>query len=197
MDAFETYKQYCALKSHFYTKHYDYFKYNGRVRASKISFEKRPDKYFFYKLSKHKNVLDFLVANFVYSGDKWVGDLIGKEEPEKRYRQYLKIKESLTYIFKEEINSLDNDLNSLLIVTDGQHPPLLRKYLRQELSIETLIILNDVLGFFKHWNKKIIDVVLWPDVFLKCKKYKSFFTYDKQKMKAVMLEKWQGISYNK
>jgi hypothetical protein len=194
MDAFEAYKQYCALKNHFTSKSYDYFKYNGRTRASYKAFEKRADKYFFHKLSRRKDVVDYLVANFVYAGDKWVGDLVNNEDADKKYRSLLKVRESLTYIFKEDINKLDDDLNSNFIVKDGQHPPLLKKYLRNEINIETLIILNDIVKFFGHWNRNLVDPVTWPSVYLKCKKYRPFFNYDKFKMRQIMLEKWAKIS---
>ena len=53
MSPFEAYKLYTAIKNHFTTESYDYFKYNGKVRASEHTFETRKDKYMFYKLSKH------------------------------------------------------------------------------------------------------------------------------------------------
>jgi len=194
MDAFEAYKQYCALKNHFTSKSYDYIKYNGRTRASKQSFEKRADRYFFHKLSKRKDVVDYLVANFVYAGDKWVGDLVNNEEGDKKYRQLLKVRESLTYLFRQDIDKLGNDLNGNFIVVNGQHPVALVKYLRGEINIETLIILNDICKFFGHWNKNIVDPVVWPSVYLKCKKYKPFFNFDKFKMKEIMLERWNKSS---
>ena len=48
-EGFDAYKTYLALKRHF-TSDYDYFKYNGKVRAGVESFLKRNDKFFFRKL---------------------------------------------------------------------------------------------------------------------------------------------------
>ena len=39
MTGFEVYKTYLALKQHFTKQEYDYFKYNGKVRANENSFE--------------------------------------------------------------------------------------------------------------------------------------------------------------
>ena len=50
-EGFDAYKVYLALKQHF-TSNYDYFKYNGKVRAGEESFLKRNDRFFFRKLSK-------------------------------------------------------------------------------------------------------------------------------------------------
>lgn len=49
MAPFEVYVNYLALKSHFSSPKYDYFKYNKKVRASLTSFNKRKDRYFFEK----------------------------------------------------------------------------------------------------------------------------------------------------
>lgn len=190
MDAFEAYKIYIALKSHFSSKTYDYFKYNGRTRASKTTFEKRADKYFFHKLSKRKDVVDFLVANFVYNGDNWVGDLVQNTESEKCYRELLKVRESLSYIFTNDLDKLDSVFDNNVLVVDGQHPKLLKLFLRNDIHIETLIILNDLLSFMKYWNRNIKESVVWPQVFLKCKKYKQFFEYDRDKMRQIVLDKF-------
>jgi len=190
MDAFEAYKIYIALKSHFSSKTYDYFKYNGRTRASKTTFEKRADKYFFHKLSKRKDIVDFLVSNFVYNGDNWVGDLVQNSESEKCYRKLLKVRESLSYIVDNELDKLDTDFDNNFKVIDGQHPKALKLYLQNEISIETLIILDELVGCFKVWNRRIQETVLWPQIYLKCKKYRQFFEYDKNKMRQIVLDKF-------
>ena len=41
MTAFESYKMYVALKLHFTTDSYDYFKFNGKTRVSETNFEKK------------------------------------------------------------------------------------------------------------------------------------------------------------
>jgi len=192
MDAFEAYKVYIALKSHFTTKYYDYFKYNGRTRASRSTFEKRADKYYFHKLSKRKDIVDFLVSNFVYNGDDWVGNLVQNNESEKCYRTLLRTRESLSYIFSEDLDKLKEDFDSNFTVEDGQHPYLLKLYLRKDICIETLIILDDLVGCFKKWNKKIDENVLWPQLYLKCRKYKQFFEYDRSKLKQVVLNKFSN-----
>ena len=64
---FDVFKIYLAIKNHF-TTDYDYIKYGGKVTAKLDSFTKRPDRYFFHKLSKRFNkddVLDYFVANFL------------------------------------------------------------------------------------------------------------------------------------
>jgi hypothetical protein len=49
-----------------------------------------------------------------------------------------------------------------------------------------VIILNDIFGFFGHWNKKIEDTVLWPSIHKKLLKYKPFFHYDVFKCRKIV-----------
>ena len=187
MDAFEAYKVYVALKNHFNSKTYDYFKYNGRTRASKTTFDRRSDKYFFHKLSKHNDCVNYLASNFL-EGDCWVGDLVNEQTAEKTYRQWRKRIESLSYIFRNDLEKLEDDFNSNFTVTDGQHPILLKMFLRREISPETILILNDLVGFFKAWNRQIEDKVIWPNEYIKLKKYRPFFTINLNHYRNIVLD---------
>ena len=79
VDPYEVYIKYLALKSHFSDLNYDYFKYNGKVKAWRSTFDTRKDKYFFYKLSKKKDPIEYLVANFIGSNDFYIGNIRADE----------------------------------------------------------------------------------------------------------------------
>jgi len=192
MEALEAYKVYVALKNHFTSKTYDYFKYNGRTKVGARSFEKRTDKYFFHKLAKRKDVVDYLVANFVYDDNvnAWIGNLLNNEHADKCYSQLVKTRESLSYVFTNDIDRLEPEFDQNFQVVDGQHPHLLKLYLRHEITIETLIILDDLVGYMRKWNKRIDEGIIWPQVYQKCKKFRPFFQYDRDKMKQIVLDKF-------
>lgn len=191
MEAFEAYKTYVAIKNHFSSKTYDFFKYGGRTKASRATFEKRSDKYFFHKLSRRKEVVNYLVANFAYNdSSSWVGDFVNNEQSDRYYLRMVKIRESLSYTFSQDLDKLEDCFDNNFQVIEGQHPIILRKYLQNEINIETLIILDDMVSFMKKWNRRIQDPVVWPQVYLKCKKYKPFFEYDKEKLKKVVLDRF-------
>ena len=191
MEAFQAFKTYVAIKNHFSSKTYDFFKYEGRTRASKATFEKRNDKYFFHKLSKRRDVVDYLVANFLYNDSPaWIGDFINNEQSDRQYLKLVKVRESLTYTFSQDLDKLEADFDTNFQVIEGQHPLVLRLFLQQEINIETMIILDDLVGFMKKWNRRITDPVVWPKVYFKCKKYRPFFSYDKDKMRSIVLQKF-------
>ena len=50
-DGFSVFKTYLAIKLHFSSDTYDYFKYEGKVNCKLETFTKRNDRYFFHKLS--------------------------------------------------------------------------------------------------------------------------------------------------
>ena len=110
MTPFEAYKLYIAIKQHFSSPSYDFFKYNGKVRVSADNFETRKDKYMFYKLSKRDDAMEYLVAILSQHPNVWVGEMF-EPKYEQLYKDYLKKKESLTYTFKNDIDNLLDDFD--------------------------------------------------------------------------------------
>jgi hypothetical protein len=190
MTAYEAYQTFLAIKQHF-TSSYDYFKYGGKVKANQSSFEQRRDKFYFQKLSRHRDLRGFLVANFALRDIKWVGELI-TDEAESVYREWQKRNESLTYIVTEELSLLEDDFISFFKVKEGQHPKLLSLFKQNKISAETLCILNNLLSFFELWDKKIEDPVIWPTIRDRLLNYQPFVQYDKSKLKKVVKQLMDG-----
>ncbi len=189
---FETYQTYLSMKSHFTNRKYDFFKYGGKSRATMASFNKRKDKYFFEKTSRKysdEEVLNFLLANFVHTDNPqnlWIGEIINSGE--RNYAEWMRRKQSLTYLFKEQTEKLisEKNLGEVFDCSKG-HPPLLKKYLGGEISLETLIILEKVFSFRKNFDKKLIDPV-WESVSLKIKKYTPFLNINVFHYKKILRE---------
>lgn len=191
MNSYETYQYYLALKFHF-TSDYDYFKYQGKVKASVNAFEKRKDKYFFYKLSKKKEPDVHILSNFVYGNPKaWIGDITKGDD---YYMAFKNMQESLTYNFKQDVGELKDDFKENFIVKDGQHPHLLHLYVRKKVRLESLMILDEITGCLDKWNVKIQDTSIWSDVYKKTSKYKGFFDlyfpHEVCKMKEILKNKY-------
>jgi len=183
MKPVECYKTYQALKLHFGTDRYDFFKYNGKTNCSLDSFEKRNDKYFFHRLCKiydDEQIVQFFVANFVNSTSSWIGDMVS-EKGREVYSKHRKIQESLKYSFREDASKIKQYMemnrktfDDLFIVEDDQYPIILKMALQSEILLETFIILNKILGFVGRWTE-ISDTVIWPIYKRKALKYSAFF----------------------
>ena len=189
---FDAYKQYLSLKNHFTKEKYDYHKYCGKSRATVQSFYKRKDRFWFEKLARNKDdreVVEFFVSNFITCTDPsklWIGEMM--REGESRYTAWKRRNQSLTYVFKEEIEKLfDDDFESMLIVDGATHPQMLKEYLRDNVSTETMVILNKILGYQTQWDKKLSDPV-WETVSLRIKKYTPFLNIDVFRYKKILKE---------
>lgn len=191
---FSSFALYNALKLHFSSDSYDFFKYHGKTNVSKTSFSTRKDKYSFYKLSRRYSIEElksFYVANFLAKEVAWVGEIAGPEG-EENYKKWQRRNQSLTYNFENDIIKLLDEVETadeLLIVKPGKYPILLEAAMSETIAIETLIILNDIMNFFPMWKKKIDDDIVWPIFKRKCEKYSPFVVYDKKKFKGILLEK--------
>ena len=189
---YAAFAMYNSLKLHFTSTSYDYFKYHGKTNVSAVTFLKRKDKYSFYKLSRKYGVeelRDFYVANFL-EGDKWVGDMT--KDGEEVYKKWQKTQQSLTYTFENDIIYLLSNGGSpdeMLEVKPNSYPILMKMVQLKQVSLETLVILNDIMNFFPMWDKKIDDDIIWPDFKMKCVKYTPFLHYDKKKFKEILIEK--------
>ena len=61
---------------------------------------------------------------------------------------------------------------------DGtRHPQILKEYLRENISIETMVILDKILGFRQEFDEKLQDPV-WQTVSMRIKKYSPFLNID-------------------
>jgi hypothetical protein len=188
---YQTYCLYLAIKSHFTQKKYDFFKYQGAVRATPESFEKRRDKYQFGRLSKKYDdteMQDFLVSNLI-KGKKWVGELL-EDSAHDTYIQYLKRKQAFTYHFTNELTALlstVDDPRDLFICTSSTYPKIINEYLAGTISLETLSVLNTFICFFDKFDKRMDkDDIIWSSVRLVTIKLHSFLEYDKKRIKDVL-----------
>jgi len=192
MMPFDAYKCYLAMKNHFTKDKYDYLKYHGKVRATHQAFYKRKDRFWFEKFARQKNdkeIEEFFVSNFIYSSNPetmWIGEMI--KEGEGRYTEWKKKVQSLSYIFKEESESLfmNNKVDDVFDCSKG-HPIVLKKFLGGSLSIESMVIYDRILGYGKNFDKKLKDPV-WETVSRRVKKYSPFLNIDVFRYKKILKE---------
>ena len=189
---FETYQTYLSMKSHFTNKRYDFFKYGGKSKATMTSFNKRKDKYWFEKTSRKysdQEITDFLLSNFVNTDtpqNLWIGEIINSGE--RKYADWMRRQQSLTYLFKEQSKKLllEKKLEEVFNCSKG-HPPILKKYLGGDISLETLVIFEKIFSFGKKFNRKLKDPV-WETVNMKMKKYIPFLNINVFQYKKILRE---------
>jgi len=196
---YDAYSYYMAIKLHFERDSYDALKYNFKSSATQKSFMVRKDKYHFAKISKKfvdsKELVAYYVSNFV-RGSKWVGDML--EHGDENYNAWKRYSESMTYRFTSDIDVLvdyiegkELKFDDLFLTTEdgGSHPPIIRLLLQEDVSLETVVLLDKMLGFTKRFDKTISETLVWPDLSMRIRKYKPFVNADLTALKKIVLQK--------
>ena len=201
MHGVEVYRTYLAMKLHFSSPKFDFFQYDGKVNAKEETYQKRNDFYFFETIARKYNdqeIKEFMLASFVEAKDPtkvWIGDI--KRSGKDLWLVWAKRQQSLSYTVSEDLDRLGdflsqrgNTFNDLFDTHEG-HPPLLKSFVRGDIVLETLIILDMILGFIKVWDKKLKDP-LWEQLSFKIKNYKSFLSINTNKYRILLRQVFCG-----
>ncbi len=186
MEPIDVYLMYCAMKAHFSKNDYDFFTYKGKSRVPRNSFYKRKDRGFFVKLSRkysEEDLKNYLVANFVIDRRGYIANF-----NDKNYEQWKEKRSNFYNIFTKEIRPLVKNFNPLFEVKNSEHPILLKEYLGKRVSLETLIILDDLVNFSKTWNNHMAEDYIWFDLKKLMNNYKRFLTIDKNQYRIQLLK---------
>lgn len=186
LSAFDTYCLYLALKNHFSRESYDFFKYNGKTNANKESFMSRRDRFYFQKVSRLYNdeeMQDVFVSNFL-KDKTWIGDMVDSEA-QNSLLDYRKRHQSLSYVFSNELDILfsKETPEKVFKSTRNSFAPILTYIIREDVSMETAVILDRYIGFSKNFDN------LFEKHRMKIQKYTPFVKFDKNKMKVILKEK--------
>ena len=123
-----------------------------------------------------------MLASFVSAEDaSKVHISLIKRSGKDCWLDWQKRQSGLRYTFKQDLDAVVELLETKaysfnnLFETLGQHPPVLKLYINKRISIESLIIMDMILGFGKNWDKDLKDP-LWEQISFKIKKYKPFLS---------------------
>lgn len=193
-DGYQAYTIYLSIRSHF-TSDYDYFKYGGKVRASKDAYIKRRDKFFFAKLQRKYNseeLIQLFVACFITDDKSWSGSLVS-EASERTYTDWKKRVQSLSYVFEQDCHALQqylekNNLTFNDLFSTSEIPPLLLTlHLQKRVSLETLAIMDSILNFGRRWTKELgNDDFIWSHLKFTVTKYSPFLHVDTEHYKKIL-----------
>ena len=187
MQAVDVYLMYCALKAHFQGD-YDYQKFGGKTKTKRESYYKRKDRFFFAKTAvkyEDTEVLNYFVSNFIHDRSGYIANFT-----DKNYETWMNKRAMFYEIFSQEMQPFVKNFEPLFECESGQHPTLLKEYMGKRISLETMIVLDDLVEFSKRWDKELVwDDFVWPDVKKLMNNYKGFLTIntDKYRMKLLKL----------
>lgn len=190
---FLTFQIFMALRAHFTKESYDFFKYSSHISLTKEYFLSRNDSYYFVKLADRYSLVevrDYFIANLLIDTNLWIGDIYNSDGGDN-YFKWLKTQQSLTYTFENDIIHLIDSVdtpNQLLKVEQGRFPILLTETMGGRISLETMVILESLMKFFSMWERSIDDDIIWPQYYMKCKRYLPFLKFDNVKYKQILIK---------
>jgi len=170
-EGYETYVLYLALQRHFSTD-YDFFQYNGKVRASSEAYKKRSDVFSFEKLAKIialKDRTDFFVAHFLENPKEWI-----KNMSKDKLVEYKARFKNLPKRFKEDIEFIKTTGPSEVMQIDGDIPKIHKYVMNGDILLETIILIDTFFPFIEKHRKEVSIPFIWPDHIRKIDKYKPF-----------------------
>lgn len=193
MTPIECYQTYLAFKNHFSKESFDYFRYNGKTKATPESFYKRKDRYFFEKMSRQKSndeIKNYFLANFVECDNSqkiWIREIINCGD--QYYDTWSKRTQSLKYNFKQELSTLfsEFDFKKVFECKLGNHPILLKQHMINNVSIETMVILDSIFNYVSKFDANLLDPV-WEIYSMRIRKYKPFINIDVRSYKQILKE---------
>lgn len=174
-----------AIKLHFNSDGYDFFKYQGKLKnPPKLS--KRKDQHFFIWLAKKDDPAGLIIANVADDPHVWVGNLL-HEKAKETYLAWRKRQDTMTYTFQNEFKKLAYNFPDAFSCKAGSHPLALKLYLQREVSVDTLAITNQCMTFFNNWDRHLANDAVWKTVRLSLMKYRGFVDCDEARYRNIIL----------
>lgn len=188
MNGFKAYRYYLALKLHFTQDKFNVFENRGNLKLSLDKFLARNDSQLFERLArkfnKDQDYIQYIVANWVYNNPNMIWHEL---EAQSHYTTWLKIKESITFTFTSDLNTIYNNSenNDIINCTKNGLPIIIKLYLELSIQPQTICILDDLTGCINKWLLDSSIKLLFEDDLRKIKKMRGFFSYDKEKLQKI------------
>lgn len=184
-----------AFHLHF-TSTYDIVKYNAKVNVTVSQFEARKDKqrYHFFagRLKTVEKALEFVMAQFIYGvGSGFIFDTF--DNCNEVYLKYLKIREALSKTFKDDLIRLKRAGYILDNVATSHPADMIGMLSRQEITYETLILLNNIYDYFPLWENIAKQDPLMGKVMFKLTKYAPFVTMPIDRVNSIIVDANQSV----
>ena len=191
----QVYSTYLAFKQHFTNPQFDFFQYDGKVKVKEETYQQSRGFWFCETLAKKhtdQEIKEYMLATFVSAPDPtkvWLDAF--KRDGRDNWLVWQKQQSGLSYTFQQDCQRLVDFMEkkqcsfNSLFETMGGHPPSLKLHIKQQICLESLIILDMVLGFMVHWDQRMKDP-LWSQLSFKIRKYKPFLSINTVKYRALV-----------
>lgn len=186
-------EQFQAVKLHFSSKNYNYNKYEGKVKKSnykdivpysmiaKGKYKTDFPDFFIPGLFQNpkSNIENFLSEDYINTWKYWISY--------QRAPQYYFERELLEVRVYLEKNKLKFD--SMFSVKGNEIPIVYKFIVKNQVSPQTLLYLNQVIEFIDRIDSRITETILFPKVQNRLKKLRTFLKpKEKETLKKIVQE---------
>jgi hypothetical protein len=179
LNPFDVWSVYTACTLHFKKGgKYDAFKFNFKgPRLKRETFMVHKHRYAFEKIAKRYPSKDQAVGYFVsniLAGNTWIGSMT-----DEAYSQFCGNLQSMDYNFKSDMSYLSQrstSFDELIKPKDRSDMPLMyTEYQRGKCHLESLVTLDQLVGYSSHINKFVNDPLgIVSDITHRIVSYKPF-----------------------
>lgn len=159
-------EKYQAIKLHFSTKNYNYFKYNGKVNKQHF---KDIVPYTIISKGKYKTDFpDFFIPG-LFHNPKVNIDYFLTDDYVKLWKYWKSYQTSPMYFYKEELVEIERYISrkaykfdKLFLVNDAELPLIYKLIIRHDVSPQTVLYMDQVLQFSKKFKSTVTEKVIYP-----------------------------------
>lgn len=195
MDGFKAFKYFTAMRLHFTNPTFNVFENRGRVKGSFSAFMNRNDRLLFDRLARKyddKEFIKFCAANFMYGHGEMIYE---SQQAENNYKEFQKRKQAITKVFSDDCHRILNSKAKYTIV-DTDIPDVLKLFLGSKITIETMVILNNMDGIVEKYRKNNQLVTMFGPELLRIEKSTGFVKYDTYKIMNVYMQFLEDVKEN-
>lgn len=184
LDGFDTYKFYNAIKLHFTTKNYDFFKYNGSVKVGVNNYNKLSDgqRYVFEKMGRLAEPKMYIVGNLLADKKRYFTNFT-----EESYLDYKRAINNGSYLLKEDLLKCEGSFNEVFIGNGSELiPEIMRLYFSDQISLFTACVTDKILD----WSAEI-HLNMFNESINRLSKAKPFYRVNEMEYKKIILDNFK------
>lgn len=141
-------------------------------------------RFFYAQLGKHADPQGLLVSNFLADPKAFIIDIVS-DKGYNVYSNWTGRNASLYYRFTQELEHFDS-VRQFSQISDSGLPLLIEKYLEENISPETVVIIDSCINKLDEWAA--LKHPLLDQTILKLRKYRSFVPLNKEKIKTTFMK---------
>ena len=186
-------EQFQAVKLHFSTKNYNYNKYEGKVKKSNY---KDIVPYSMIAKGKYKTDFpDFFIPGLFQNPKSNIENFLS-EDYIRTWKYWESYQRATQYYFERELLEIQNYLektklkfDSMFLIKENEMPVIYKFIVKNQVSPQTLLYLDQVIGFIDRIDFRITEKILFPKVQNRLKKLKTFLKpKEKENLKKIVQE---------